>query len=330
MPRKCALANAAILIFLLVTTFYLLSPFLSSLGQRFDFSGERQVESFDFKATTSEEACFRSNIHSTDPIPRVVHLIWLNNPDLNFISYLTIRSALIAVQPDRINLHYTDINEQNEWFMKVQDNVTLVSHDLETEYGQQIKDKWQIPHIADLLRLDVIAKEGGIYLDMDVIALQSFDSLLGCGKDLILGNEGGNRHGLCNAVIVGRRGSSFVQRWRRSYDTFATNEWNYHSVILPKKMSSLHHEEICTVSPSAFYWPTWTKKHIKYMHEPISQSEVQDFQDAIFANGGGMYPNQLAYHAWSQVASTHLKDLSPEKVRSHDTRFNVLVRRFID
>jgi hypothetical protein len=205
-----------------------------------------------------------------------------------------------------------------------------VPHDLETEYGPQIKDKWQIPHIADLLRLDLIAKEGGIYLDMDVIALQSFDSLLGCDKDLILGNEGGDRHGLCNAVIVGRRGSSFAERWRESYNNFATNEWNYHSVILPKELSSLYHEEICTVSPSIFYWPTWTRKHIQYMHDPITQSEAQEFQDTIVANGGGMYPNQLAYHAWSQVASTYLKDLSPEKVGSHNTRFNVLARRFID
>jgi hypothetical protein len=326
MPRKCAFSNAAILIFLLVTAFYLLLPFLGS----FDFSGERQVESFDFIATTIEEACLRSDIHSIDPIPRVVHLIWLNNTALNFMSYLTIRSALIAIQPDRVNLHYTDINEHNEWFMRLRDNLTLVPHDLETEYEQQIKDKWQIPHIADLLRLDVIAKEGGIYLDMDVIALQSFDSLLGCQKDLILGNEGGDRHGLCNAVIVGRRGSSFVKRWRESYANFATNEWNYHSVILPKKMSYLYHEEVCTVSPSVFYWPTWTRKHIQYMHEPITQSETQEFQDTIVANGGGMYPNQVVYHAWSQVASTYLKDLSLEKVVSYNTRFNVLVRRFID
>lgn len=325
MPRKCAFSNTAILIFLLVTAIYSLLPFLSS----FDFWGERQVESFDFKATTNEEICLRSNIHSIDPIPRVVHIIWLNNTDLNFMSYLTIRSALIAIQPDRVNLHYTDTNEHNEWFMRVRENLTLVPHDLETEYGQQIKDKWQISHIADLLRLDVIAKEGGIYLDMDVIALQSFNSLLGCEKDLILGNEGGDRHGLCNAIIVGRRGSSFVKRWRESYDTFATSEWNYHSVILPKELSSSCQDEICTVSPSVFYWPTWTRKHIRYMHEPITQSETQDFQDAIVANGSGMYPDQLAYHAWSQVASTYLKDLSLEKVVSHNTRFNVLVRQFI-
>lgn len=323
-------ANAAILIFLLATISYLLFPILTDISQNFDFSGEKRVERFDFKVTELEETCFYSNIDSTDAIPKVVHVIWLNNTELNFISYLTVRSALISLQPDRINLHITDLNEQNEWFIKVRENVTLVQHDLDAEYGQQIKDEWQIPHIADLLRLDTMAKEGGIYLDMDVIALRSFDNLLGCEKDLILGNEGGDRHGLCNAIIISRSGSSFVKRWRESYSTFATNEWNYHSVKLPKELSSFYHDEICTVSPSVFYWPTWTKSHIRYMHEPITQSEVQNFEDTIIDNGGGMYPDQLAYHAWSQVASTYLKDLSPEKVDSQNTRFNILVRRFID
>jgi hypothetical protein len=330
MPRIRVFANAAILIIPLVALLYLLFPLLGDIGQRFDFSGEKRVESFDFKPTDIEETCFRSNIHSTDPIPNVVHIIWLNNTELDFINYLTIRSALISLQPDRVNLHYTDLNGQNEWFVKLRDYVTLVQHDLETEYGQQIKDKWQISHVADLLRLDVIAKEGGIYLDMDVIALRSFDHLLGCEKDLILGHEGGDRHGLCNAIIVGRPGSSFIQRWRKSYGTFATNEWNYHSVILPKELSLMYRDEICTISPSVFYWPTWTRKHIRYMHEPITQSEAQEFQHTVNENEGGIYPDQLAYHAWSQVASTYLRDLNPGKVLSHNTRFNVLVRRFLD
>lgn len=329
MPRIRVFTNAVILIFLLFSALYLLFPLLSDIGRLFNFTGEKRVETFDFKTTNLEEECFRSRLPSTNPIPHVVHAIWLNNNELDFVNYLTIRSALISLQPDRINLHYTDLNEQNQWFMKLLDNVTLVQHNLETEYGQQIQDKWQISHIADLLRLDVIAKEGGIYLDMDVIALRSFDSLLGCEKDLILGNEGGDRHGLCNAIIIGRPGSSFVKRWRESYDTFATNEWNYHSVILPKELSSLYNDEICTVSPSVFYWPTWTKDHVRYMHEPITQREAQEFQDTLVENGGAMYPDQLAYHAWSQVASAFLKDLSPDIVVSQNTRFNLLVRRFI-
>ena len=330
MPRRRIVASGVILIFLLFNALYLLFPLLGDLGLTLDFTGEKRVETFDFETTNVEKECFHSESPTKTPIPNVVHVIWLKNPELGFLNYLTIRSVLISLQPDRINLHYTDLNKQNEWFMKLRDNVTLVQHDLEAEYGQQVQDNWQISHIADLLRLDIIAQEGGIYLDMDVIALRSFDSLLGCKKDLILGHEGGDRHGLCNAIIIGRPGSSFVKRWRESYGSFATSEWNYHSVVLPKELSSLHNDKICTVSPLVFYWPTWTRKHIRYMHEPLTPSEVEDFQDTLVENGGGMYPDQLAYHAWSQVASTYLMDLSPERVISNNTRFNLLVRRFLD
>ncbi len=219
------------------------SHFSAISGQRLISRERNKSKRSILRRRNVEKECFHSKSPTKTPIPNVVYVIWLKNPELGFLNYLTIRSALISLQPDQINLHYTDLNERNGWFMKRHDNITLVQHDLETEYGQQVQDDWQTSHIADLLRLDIITQEGGIYLDMEVIALQPFDSLLDCKKDLILGHEGGDRHGLCNAIIIARPGSSFVKRWRESYSSFATGEWNYHSVILPKELSSLHNDK---------------------------------------------------------------------------------------
>lgn len=182
------------------------------------------------------------------------------------------------------------------------------------------------------MRLDLIHNEGGVYMDMDVILLRSFDRFRYNERDIILGYEGGDRHGLCNAVIVGRKNASFVTRWMESYIDFKPfNEWNYHSVILPKKLGEAHLDEICMLSPTAFFWPTWTDSHIRYMHEEISESEATQVEDVIRRNGGGLYPNQLAYHAWSQVAwDPYLQHLTPNVVLTRNTRFNILARRFLD
>lgn len=67
------------------------------------------------------------------------------------------------------------------------------------------------------------------------------------------------------------------------------------------------------------------------MHEPITDAEAEELEQTMDANGGGLYANQLAYHAWNQVAlSPYLQYLTPEIVRESNTRFNVMVRRFVD
>lgn len=322
MPRLNLFWRIVVLTTILVTVIYLFFIDLLLVS--------RQVETYDFHGTADEIRCFNSPTPSSDAIPKIVHVIWLNNSNLTFMNYLTIRSALLSLKPDQLNLHYTCLNEENEWFQKLRDNVTLVHHDLDQEYAQQIKDKWDISHVADVLRLDVIGREGGIYLDMDVIALRPFDNLLHSEKDVILGHEGGDRNGLCNAIILSRKGASFIRRWIESYSTFSRSEWNYHSVILPKKLSRQHPDEICALSPDVFFWPTWTTGHIRYMHEPISKLQAREVQRGIDGNGGGLYPHQLAYHAWSHAASSYLDSLTPEAVKEQDTRFNVMVRRFLD
>lgn len=59
------------------------------------------------------------------------------------------------------------------------------------EYNRQIEEKWQLPHLTDILWLDIVHREGRIYLDTDVIALEPFDSLLQNPRDVILGHEEG-------------------------------------------------------------------------------------------------------------------------------------------
>jgi hypothetical protein len=106
---------------------------------------------------------------------------------------------------DQLNLHYTDLNEDNEWLRKLRANITLIRHDLNQEYPRQVEEKWHLAHVLDVMRLDILQRDGGIYFDTDIIALQPFDSLLHSPKDIVLGHEGCNRFGLCNGSFWGGR-----------------------------------------------------------------------------------------------------------------------------
>ncbi|KAJ6191056.1 hypothetical protein N7519_001077 [Penicillium mononematosum] len=289
---------------------------------------EPQEEFDDIPEETPEERhCSKSGTLSPNPIPKVVNFIWLNRTELSFVGYLAMRAALVSLQPDRLNLHYTDLNDDNEWLRKLHANITLVHHDLEQEYPKQVEENWYLAHISDVMRLDILHRDGGIYLDTDIIALQPFDDLLHSPKDTVLGNEGRGRFGLCNGIILGRKGAAFMNRWKESYSSFEVGEWNTHSVILPKEWSLAFPEDVCTLSPSAFFWPSWDS--IQYMHEPLTDAQAGKFGKTLASHNGSMYPHQLAYHARHQVAP-QLDDLTPEIVMTRNTRFNMLVRRFIE
>jgi len=329
MPRY--LLNSAVILAIAVTWILIFLLYFHPIKTiRGLFSSEMKVETYNFQETAEEAACFNDGSDLSNPIPNVVHFIWgIQNPETNFITYLAIRSALISLQPDTLKIHYEELNMDNIWFRKMRNNVTLVHHDMALEYPKQTQEKWQVSHLADVLRLDILRQEGGIYLDTDVIALQSFDTLRHNERDVILGHEGGDRHGLCNAVIIARQDASFLRRWIESYRGFSAAEWNYHSVVLPKQMALVFLAQVCPLAPTVFFWPTWTIKHVEFMYEPITADEAKKVENRLSVYDGGLHRDQLAYHAWNQVARKYLKQLTPDIVRDKDTRFNIMVRRFL-
>ncbi|KAK3381489.1 hypothetical protein B0H63DRAFT_475825 [Podospora didyma] len=341
-----------------VALVYILFPYIFSFGdyvrQTNPFSGQKWIEQA-FEAHETELACLRGQpipgddkdaAVASDPIPNRVHFIYgLKNPLFNpgagrfdFLSYLAVRSAIVSLKPDAIYLHYTYISEPpspdadadpmtNSWIQRLAKHIKLVHH-------KPTDSSVQYAHLSDTMRLQFLLEEGGIYLDIDAFALRPFDKVLAAPRphDVVLGAEGGNRWGLCNAIIAARANSTFMRRWLESYDNVDfTREWNYHSVLLPKEMADAHPSEVCALAPDAFFWPTWTWRHIDWMHQPLNPQAAAFWQGEIDRHGGSLFENQLAYHAWSQMAwDRYLHKLTPSLVRTHDTRFNLLMRRFLE
>ncbi|KAM7185956.1 hypothetical protein V8F33_012083 [Rhypophila sp. PSN 637] len=301
------------------------------------------------------------NTPEPKPIPNIVHFVFgLKNPlvksragNFDFLWYLAVRSALVSIKPEKLYLHYTylpgpeasaaDADDKavtmhdplaNPWIKRLSKDIELVHHKPAPSSGPDQDSPARYAHLSDTLRLDLLQNQGGIYLDMDSFALRPFDELRNppSGHDIILGHEGGNRWGLCNAVMLARPNSTFLSRWIKSYENVdLSKEWNYHSVLLPKEMATAHPDEVCTLAPDAFFWPTWTWRHVDWMHEALSEKDAAYWSQQIKKHGGSLFENQRAYHAWSQMAfERYLARLTPEVIRTRDTRFNLLMRRFLE
>ena len=99
-------------------------------------------------------------------------------------------------------------------------------------------------------------KYGGIYLDMDVLCLRSFQPLR--AFELVLGRQG--REGLCNAVILSIPGS-FFKSWYESYRSFRSSgfrdHWAEHSVEIPNQLAEKYPSWLHIEGPSSFFWPMY-------------------------------------------------------------------------
>ncbi|KAI0490278.1 hypothetical protein F4859DRAFT_2726 [Xylaria cf. heliscus] len=356
-------SSVIVLVILAVLLAPYIWPLLYTFGdwirQTNPWSEQYQVQQ-DFVSTQDELDCLfgRTPPAATNPtietdlIPNHVHFIFgLSNPyveprvgTFNFISYLAVRSAVVGMRAQNISLHYTYLADppapepnknpfSNRWVDRLKDDITLVYHSPEemAALKNQPGAHWQAAHISDILRLHLLREQGGIYLDIDVFGLRPFTDLLRSPRDIIMGHEGGNRAGLCNAIMVARKNSTFIDRWLAEYNHVdLSHEWNFHSVILPKKLQLQNPDDICALPPSTFFWPTWTWHHVQWMHEPLTRQQARQWATEIDRNGGSLFSEQLGYHAWSQMSwDRYLSGLTPEIVRTRDTRFNLLVRRFL-
>ncbi|KAI1342303.1 glycosyltransferase family 32 protein [Xylariaceae sp. FL0016] len=310
------------------------------IRQTHPFSYQWEVQQ-DFTSTHDELDCLHgstphaSTTEEIEAIPNHVHFIYgLSNPytkpgagTFDFLCYLAVRSAVVGMKADKISLHYTYLADppnpepntdplSNSWIYRLKDDVKLEYHS--PEEIAALKNApgatWQAAHVSDILRLKLLREQGGIYLDMDAYGLRPFTDILKSPRDMIMGHEGGDRGGLCNAIMVARRNSSFIDRWMGEYnDVDLSREWNYHSVRVPKQLQLQHPEEVCALPPSSFFWPTWTWHHIEFMHQPLGHEEARQWSAELERNGGSLYSEQLAYHAWSQMAwDRYLKYLTPE------------------
>lgn len=120
-------------------------------------------------------------------------------------------------------------------------------------------------HVGDLLRIQKLYEEGGIYLDIDVVCVRSFDALT--DYECVLGEEygayledGSEKYiGLCNATILAKKQSKFLKAWIESYFLDYRKDWNYNSVIKPDQIAKLMPECIQIEPKTSFFKFSWDR-----------------------------------------------------------------------
>jgi len=201
-------------------------------------------------------AAFRER--DTPRIPRTFHFIHVGGRPFSFIHFLAVLMASKVNAPERIYFHHTE-EPDGIWWERARPLLTL--HPVEPVheiYGNPIRFR---AHMADVIRLDMLVRYGGVYLDTDVICVNPLQPLM--GHPCVMGMEPGA--GLCNGVILAEPGCEFLRLWQAEYRDFDTERWQYHSVVLPWKLAREHPALIHVVDQYAFFYPTHGDPSHRYL-----------------------------------------------------------------
>lgn len=283
-------------------------------------------------------------------IPNRIHFIFglevdFGGKPFRFIHYLAIRSAWEVNRPEEIVVHFL-YEPFGRWWEAAKTYVSL--RRIHSRIGSSQPEHFA--HKADLLRLEILEREGGIYLDIDTFCINSFRPIR--DNSVVLGIE--PNVGLCNAVILARAHSRFLAQWVREYETFDETIWNFHGVRLPYFLSKQYPDDIHVEPEGSFFFPTYEdpmylllwKRKLSTLHR-IRELFGVIKKLHVFASSGGpfrvgqyfLHPfltreqyykklrRSYCLHLWESLWwETHLCNFGPSDLQNGEGLFARLVR----
>ena len=200
----------------------------------------------------------------TPLVPRIVHVIWFftaQKCQFRFHNLISLLSVQKFIKPDRIFFWYSNM-PCGKWWQVVKRRVPIISpRYLEAPtmvFGHRV-DK--VEHRADVARIVIMLRYGGIYIDLDVVAVQSWDPLL--YYQTTLGAE--SPYFLANGVIISVPNAIFLRLWYDGYRTFNDSLWNFHSCFLPMLISK-RYPNLLHIERDTFYRPLWNE--LQWLYKP--------------------------------------------------------------
>ncbi len=265
-------------------------------------------------------------------IPNNIHFIYglrkdFGGKNFSFIHFLAILSAWKINQPDALFYHY-EYEPSGYWWERARPYLQLNKVKAPNSiFDRPIK---HFAHQADVLRLEILQDQGGIYLDNDIFCINSFKPLLKYG--FVMGKEPGV--GLCNAVILSQASAPFLARWFEGYRKFNDLSWNQFSVILPHRLAKKNPNLIHVEDGFSFFYPMYNRylqtfffwKSLGFPNITRSLRFLANYKERQFAILSQAYATHLWEQFWWEL---YLKDLTPLKVLNSNSNFSRIVKKVL-
>lgn len=180
----------------------------------------------------------------------MIHFIWLTqlgSRPFSYINSLAIRAAAKHHPDEQIIMWCNEEPRHNpNWYM-VKDLFEVRPIEMPTEIGGVALE--HVQYKADVLRLEILQKLGGIYLDTDSLLLKPLSPLV--GPDMVLARESSDS--LAMSPIIAKPGAAFIDMWLAQIPAALKKDiWSHHAVNLPVEIAKVIP---CDIRPQHEFFP---------------------------------------------------------------------------
>ncbi len=273
-------------------------------------------------------------------VPKIIHYIWIgaNGKPFNVHHMVSIKAVAHYNPGYEIKIHCDEV-PTGPYFDKIKDMVTIKFADVPHEvFGVPFLYN---PNKATLLRINILLEEGGIYQDLDIITLRSYDDLL--DHDVCMGYElsemmsprqilgllkngrfevlkfrGRITKGLCNGFLISAKNSQFLQDWLEGFRNYDNKNWGFYSVKMPYALQQSGKYDFQMIPAYQTHFPGCHPDELKLLFE---QNILNDSK----------YTGRYFLHTWeSKSFKQYLEPLLDEaKIKSTNSTYCNAIKQFI-
>ena len=174
-------------------------------------------------------------------VPYIGHMVWLGGGEMDFLFYLSVLSAVYILKVETLYIH-GDKPPSGMYWNRIKSKhfhkVRLVYRVLPNTVFSYYVNKYA--HMSDIIRVDIMNKYGGIYMDTDTIWVRPIDRWL-LGYDAVASLDWTQWDApfpdLINfGVTLGKKGGKFWKLFRESMAFWREESWSWNGLRLPYKI----------------------------------------------------------------------------------------------
>ena len=270
-----------------------------------------------------------------DTIPRLAHFVFglaRQDEPFHLVHYLALASCIAVAAPEEVHVHYHHLPYGFYWDLirpyVVLHQVGTVDQVTEFRYDP-FTERYAYAHHADFLRLDVLARWGGLYADIDTLFLEPVPehywrapAVIGREADVLAPGSDGPRGSLSNALLMSGPGGAFVDAWRARMAQAFDGSWSAHSCLLAHDLAlDLPHEVL--VAP----------RRVFHAFEPTNAGLRRLLVDPPTGVEGISSVHLMAHLWWEDsrrdFLDLHARMIDERWIRDVDTTYGLAARPFL-
>ncbi len=223
-------------------------------------------------------------------VPNYVHFLRYGDQlrNVNFMDAVCILSAFKNQIPDKIFFHTNLPQFEGKYWEallkvpKFNDTIEFVYIEpVESIFGQRLHNWYKLWHGSDILRIDILKRFGGIFIDNDVYVVKKMDEF----RKFEMVVEIADFKSFGTMTLVAHKDARFLRLWLDSYKQYYGHLWYYNAGEKPKI-------EILNVRP-------------ELVHDAHDKFGVRDLRPELFIQKWKDWKSQFTIHTLIR----HLHDL---------------------